>query len=171
VVELGNHPISQLSVHLHFQDTTAFYGCPNLKTATGTYPGWVNFAHSSIEKIEELNVTRLDRCRETASFKGCSNLKVATGTYTGFVDFSNSGIKKIEDLKITQPNHNGDAATFYSCPNLKTFRGTYNGKVHLEDTPIQKGPKWLLNPTKANIDPQTRKILTKLFQKPLDLEL
>jgi len=53
-VNLKNHPISELSIYLHFQDAADFSDSPNLKIATGTYNGHVNFSETSIEGIENL---------------------------------------------------------------------------------------------------------------------
>jgi len=170
-VKLDNHPISKLSAHLHFQDEATFEGCPKLIEATGTFYRGVSFRYSNIQKIEKLNVKQSNTLGTAAIFENCKNLKVATGTYPGWVNFYGSGIEEIEDLKITQPNKDGDAASFCNCPNLKVFRGTYHGKVDLTCTPIRKGPKWLLNPNKANIDPQTQKRLSKTIQKEIDLPI
>jgi len=171
--ESGIEKIQNLEVTQPNKDGWAahFYECQNLKVATGKFAGCVYFSRSGIAKIQNLEITQPNKDGEAASFNGCQNLKIATGKFPGWVSFSESGIEKIKDLHITQPDKWKNAADYSHCPNLKTFRGTYNGKVHLEDTPIQKGPSWLLNPNKATIDPQTKKRLGKLFQKPLALEI
>jgi len=47
-----------------------FYGCKNLKVATGTFLGGVWFLSAGIEKIKKLNIVRSTNL-EAANFIGC----------------------------------------------------------------------------------------------------
>jgi hypothetical protein len=56
-VNCQNSPITHLSPHLTFSgknedgDTASFLNCPNLKVATGNYPGFVIFNNSGIQQV------------------------------------------------------------------------------------------------------------------------
>ncbi|MBE2180297.1 MAG: hypothetical protein IAE97_07480 [Chthoniobacterales bacterium] len=110
---MAGSKITHLNPLLHFtgrneyDSAAGFWGCKNLKVATGTFHGWVCFVESGIERIENLTVTKTDCDGEAASFRGCENLKVATGTYPGFVSFAESGIERIENLTVTAPEAGG----------------------------------------------------------------
>jgi hypothetical protein len=51
-----------------------FEECPYLKVATGTYPGFVFFKKSGIERIENLTITQPDKTGTYAEFQECDNL-------------------------------------------------------------------------------------------------
>jgi hypothetical protein len=116
--------ITHLSKHLTFSgknqegEAANFAGCQNLKTATGTFHGFVYFANSSVETIENLLVTEADILNLAASFFGCPNLKTASGKYAGWVTFGDSGIHSIRKLNISHTAEDGNYASFENCPNL-----------------------------------------------------
>jgi hypothetical protein len=125
-VDCNQSPITHLSKHLTFSkknkfgNSASFYKCPNLKIATGTFAGHVDFQHCGIEKIENLNVGK-NYDDNSAWFFGCKKLKIATGNFAGLISFRNSGIHKIENLNT--PRKNGHYGDFHGCPNLKTLEG------------------------------------------------
>jgi hypothetical protein len=107
-------------------DVAYFTRCPNLKTATGTFHGFVSFSWSDVKKIENLTITKTDNKKgkgNAASFLHCTNLQIATGTYPGFVSFHKSGIHSIQNLHVQNPSNEGSYADCYNCPNLKTLEG------------------------------------------------
>jgi hypothetical protein len=112
-VYCGSSPITHLSKHLTFSgkrengDSASFYKCKNLKTATGTFQGAVDFSNSSVKKIENINVGKNKR-GYTANFALCKNLKIATGKFSGFVSFGASGIESIQNLHIENPDEYGE---------------------------------------------------------------
>jgi hypothetical protein len=93
-IECKNSPITHLSKHLTFSgknivgSTANFWGCKNLKNATGTFNGAVNFADCGIKKIENLHIKETDGDNHAANFRNCKSLQIATGTYPGHINFS-----------------------------------------------------------------------------------
>jgi hypothetical protein len=129
-VDCQNSPITHLSKHLTFSgieningESATFHSCTNLKIATGTFHGYVSFVESSIEKIENLHVTKQDAVGWAANFYGCKELQIATGEYAGYVSFGNCGIHNIKELHIHNTNNEGTYAYFHDCPNLKNLKG------------------------------------------------
>ena len=136
-VKMSQSEISHLSKHLHFTFVSAegktahFWGCDDLKVASGHFAGFVSFSCSGIEGIKDLIIDAPERDGNAASFRYCHELKVATGIYPGHVDFNNTGIVKIQDLHCTH-------ADFGSCKSLKTATGTYSNFVTFELSGIEK---------------------------------
>jgi hypothetical protein len=126
-IHCNDSPITHLSKYLTFDARTldggsaTFARCKNLKTATGTFPGFVSFYESHIEKIKDLHITGKNKKGISASFERCRNLKIATGHYAGFVSFWESGIETIHNLHIQNENPNINYASFLECPNLKNL--------------------------------------------------
>jgi hypothetical protein len=122
----SENPITHLSPFLTFSgkdgdgDVANFRACPNLKIATGTFHGFVNFNYSGVEKIKNLQITKTT-LGWVASFMGCKSLQTATGNYIGFLTFQESGIHTIQNLHIESPDENGNYADFTDCPNLQTL--------------------------------------------------
>ena len=73
--------ISHLSPLLTFRgkdyygNSADFYGCKNLKIATGNFKGYSSFSHSGIEKIENLKCEK-HKHRKSANFDDCKTLKI-----------------------------------------------------------------------------------------------
>ena len=105
----------------------SFYGCKNLKVATGTFNGFLQLKESGIEKIENLTVKGVECSGWSANFSDCENLKVATGTFTGSVKFSKTKVETIKDLIIKKENNKGVKANFLDCP-IKYVPREYRGK-------------------------------------------
>jgi hypothetical protein len=128
-IDCSDFKLTHLSKHLTFsgknsnEETADFWNCENLKIATGKFEGYVRFAESGIEKIENLIITQTDINGWAASFEHCLNLKIATGHYPGFVQFFDCGIHSIQNLRIEKPKSNGVYADFSLCPNLQTLEG------------------------------------------------
>ena len=72
-VDLADSKITHLSPLVNFsgrdmfKNTASFRNCKNLKVATGTFSGSVDFSNSGIEKIENL----ITDTKATASFSNC----------------------------------------------------------------------------------------------------
>jgi hypothetical protein len=121
--------ITHLSQYLTFSgrnkdgEVGDFSSCRNLKVATGTFNGLVDFSGSGIERIENLHITQGNWEGNAACFHGCKSLKIATGNYRGCVDFQHSGIHSIQNLHIKHGNSDGVFAEFKDCSNLKTLEG------------------------------------------------
>jgi hypothetical protein len=130
-VDCENSEITHLSKYLTFSGRNewgkcaCFDQCKNLKIATGTFHGFVNFALSGIEKIENLHIETPDEHGDAASFGKCHHLQIATGTYPGYVNFSGSGINCIHNLQIHNPNENGEFANLSECKNLHNLEGWF----------------------------------------------
>ena len=75
-VNMEGNPITHLSPLITFSGenysgwAADFYGCKNLKVATGTFLGGVWFLSAGIEKIKKLNIVRSTNL-EAANFIGC----------------------------------------------------------------------------------------------------
>jgi hypothetical protein len=142
VVNCIESRITHLSPFLTFSgrnnvgETAKFNRCYNLKTATGTFKGWVSFANCGIKKIENLHIKNPDRTGAAASFYGCKSLQIATGTYPGFVNFSESGIHSIQNLEIQTPKLDNIYAAFQFCENLKNLKN-WNLSKPIEIEPIK----------------------------------
>jgi len=117
-VDLTNSAITHLSPLIAFSGengqgwAATFYGCKNLKIATGNFNGFADFRESGVEKIEHLTVIGKNHNWWSASFQNCVNLKVATGTFEGHADFRNSGVTTIKDLIIKNPKEKKFRAAF-----------------------------------------------------------
>ena len=76
-VELGGSKITHLSPLLTFSGkdeigwSASFFYCKNLKVATGTFKGFVNFTKSEIETIKDLTIREADVTSEKAYFYDC----------------------------------------------------------------------------------------------------
>jgi hypothetical protein len=154
-VDLKAGPIKSLSPHLEFLGETDsrladkwgraadFSYCKSLKSAEGTFHGYVDFSASGVEEIGSLTVKnikqealRLNRDKGAASFYKCKSLKVAKGYFECSVDFESSGIEKITELYISNVDRFGGAAYFTNCKNLKVGTGFYPGFVSFEHSGI-----------------------------------
>jgi hypothetical protein len=128
-VDCEHSKITHLSKHLTFSgkndasDYADFSNCPNLQIATGTFHGFVWFANSGIQKIENLNIKNCDKDGWASCFENCPNLQIATGTYPGFVSFFSSGVHSIQNLHIEKPNASRNFADFSQCSNLQNLEG------------------------------------------------
>ena len=142
-VELRGSNITHLSPLLTFSGTDTcgwvadFQGCKNLKVATGTYKGAVNFSPSGIEKIENLVVNGTDKDGISANFRDCKDLKVAAGTYQGFVAFDKTGISQIKGLSIKNKDQDGEKAWFNDC-SISYIPKQYRGKEFKFDEGVIK---------------------------------
>jgi hypothetical protein len=120
--------LTHLSKHLTFSgknkfgNSADFSDCKNLEIATGTFHGFVSFAASGIQKIENLQ-TGVNKQGNSVSFGNCKSLKVATGTYPGFASFYGSGIHSIQNLEIQNPDKEKYFAHFKGCSQLHTLQG------------------------------------------------
>jgi hypothetical protein len=138
-------PITHLSKHLIFSgrnesgEAAEFKFCSNLKTATGTFQGYVTFAKSNIESIIELHVTKARHGDNwAANFHNCPNLQIATGTYAGFVAFAGSNIKSIHNLHIQSGDDENYYADFIRCSNLQNLEGwNLSKKIWIEEEKLQ----------------------------------
>jgi hypothetical protein len=140
--------ITHLSPHLTFAGTNnedfaaSFRECPNLKIATGTFHGSVDFGFSNIEKIENLTVTQPDKNGWAASFWGCKKLKSITGTYPGFLFLTGSGIESLKSLHIEKHNISGKYLDVSDCPNLKNLSGwDLSKQITIESEKLEAEPK------------------------------
>jgi hypothetical protein len=141
-VDCSWYKITHLSTHLTFSGrnedgAVAHFGnCHNLKIATGTFDGYVRFAESGVQKIENLNILKTDITKNAASFWKCNNLTIATGTYPGWVNFSESGIHSIHNLHIHTSIET--YASFECCPFLKTLEGwDLSKKIIIEEEKLE----------------------------------
>jgi hypothetical protein len=128
-VDCEKYDITHLSSYLTFSgrndvgETAKFDHCKNLETATGTFHGYVTFAFSGIQKIENLNILQSDIWNMAVSFSSCKALQIATGTYPGFVNFADSSINTIQNLHVKNPDTDGDYASLRKCHKLQTLEG------------------------------------------------
>jgi hypothetical protein len=128
-VDCKDSKITHLSKYLTFsgkndvRSVADFSHCKFLKTATGTFNGFVWFTNSKVQNIKDLHVTERDSGGNSASFALCESLQTASGTYAGLVSFQNSGIQKIKDLHIQRPNQEGLYVYLAGCPNLHNLEG------------------------------------------------
>jgi hypothetical protein len=53
-------------------NAASFFGCPNLKVAEGSFPGYVNFSRSGIKKLGNLEITAPNKDKKKANFTGCN---------------------------------------------------------------------------------------------------
>jgi hypothetical protein len=126
----------------YYGNAANFHGCDNLRIATGTYLGRVDFSYSGVNEIKNLVVSAPNKYGWAANFHGCENLKIATGTYSGFVDFALSGVEEIKDLVVSTPDLSGYAASFYGCKNLRVATGTYPGHVDFVHSGVSEIEIW-----------------------------
>ena len=125
--------LSPLLTFSHKEWAGDFSNCKDLKVATGTFHGPVDFSRSSIEKIENLTVTGTNKYRASTSFFGCQNLKVATGNYKGSADFRNSGVTSIKNLIIKNSTINGEKAWLTRCPIQYVPKEYRTEKFHFDE--------------------------------------
>jgi len=142
-VDLIKSEITHLSPLLTFNGKNSdgwaadFDHCKNLKVATGTFNGIIDFSGSGIEKIENLTVTVSNDKGESADFHNCKNLKIATGTYAGAVYFTNSGVTTIKNLIIKSTKKSNKKAWFLDC-KIKYVPKEYRGKEYIFNNNIIK---------------------------------
>jgi hypothetical protein len=143
-VDCRSSKITHLSPHLTFSgksetgESADFSFCDKLTIATGNFHGFVWFANSGIEKIENLHIKNPNEKGWAASFWGCPNLKIATGNYPGLVLFSSSGVEAIQNLHIEKPNIDGNYAAFTECSNLQNLEGwDIAKKIHIEPKKLE----------------------------------
>ena len=140
-VNLKHSSITHLSPLITFSGlnsgwAASFFGCKNLKVATGTFNGFTSFENSGIEKIENLNVTEDSSEGCSATFSCCKNLTEASGNYKGFVNFESSGVTTIKNLNIEEGNLYNKKAAFEDC-HIKYVPKQYRGNEFEFDTGVK----------------------------------
>ena len=138
-----------------------FDNCKNLKVATGTFNGYVDFTESGIEKIENLLVKGVDHKGMSASFYLCEKLKVATGTFEGFVNFNDSGVTTIKDLIIEKVDTDKEKARFYHCP-IEYIPKEYRGEKFLFSGEVIK---------KSEIKDRIKEAINKIKSETNNIEI
>lgn len=123
---LNGSPITHLSPLLHFYPikgqtrAAAFWNCPNLKVAQGTFHGWVQFAFSGIEEIDPENLIIRNTGNTAAIFYKCAALKVAQGNFPGHVKFKKSGIQKFGEITLQTRWPGRRRIDLTECDDLKS---------------------------------------------------
>ena len=102
-------------------DAASFYQCADLKVAEGTFPGFIEFGGSGVEKIGNLVITRPNTRGEAASFACCFSLKVAEGTYPGTVDFRYAALERSEDFHIILPSGEEIVTEYTGCKKIEAL--------------------------------------------------
>jgi hypothetical protein len=169
-IDCDNSEITHLSKYRTFEKPANFLGCYSLKVATGNFLDYVNFEKSSIEKIENLEISPTG-----ANFFQCNNLKTLENlTLSPNLEIEEEKLEKEKErrqkiaqkLKENQPQplvfkwkppkiHSGklEQKQIKHWPNYtgtKTFNGVNSVANVTQTTPSKKKEKDTCTETKKS---------------------
>jgi hypothetical protein len=134
----------------------SFFDCEELKYASGTFHGLVDFSASGITHIkDDLSILNANSKGFSAKFLYCQNLNIPTGNYPGAVSFAFSNIKTLDPKKlvIQKANNIGKKINLEGCNMLKEIPLGFNPQELVIDENLYKNHKLkesLLNNIKKN---------------------